>query len=321
MFRRCATLLLTLLAAAMPLAASADTYPSRSIRLIVGFQPGGGNDMQARLVAQKLTKMLGQTVIVENKPGADAIIASEYVAKSPPDGYTLYVGASGAMTFNPGLYQKLPYDPLKDFIPVIQIASFPLVLAVNPNVKATTLGQFIALAKAKPGKLNYASGSSPFQVASELFKKQAGIDLTHVPYKGSSPSIVATMAGETDMVTVDLPPALVQIRAGKLQGLAVTSPKRSPVLPELPTVAESGLANFDVVLWSGIFAPAGTPKAIVDKLYESVAQVLKMEDIKTRLLGYGYEPGVLNQAEFSAVLKADVVKWSKVARDANIRAD
>lgn len=316
----CASLLVALFAL-VPGAASAQSYPVKPIKLVVGFPPGGGNDIQARLVAQKLTEAWGQSVIVENKPGANAIIASEFVAKSAPDGYTLYVGASGAMTFNPGLYEKLPYDPVKDFVPVIQIASFPLVMAVHPSVQAKSIGQFVQLAKAQPGKLNYSSGSSPFHVATELFKKQAGIDVMHVPYKGSAQSITAAVAGETNLVTVDLPPALAQIRAGKLQGLAVTSPKRSPVAPELPTVAESGLPNFDVVLWSGIFAPAGTPKEVVDKLHSAVAKILKMDDIKARLAGLGYEPGSLSQAEFAALLKADVAKWTKVAREGNIRAE
>lgn len=318
--RKCCALLLTALFAFVSGAASAQSYPVRPIKLVVGFPPGGSNDIQARLVAQKLTEAWGQSVFVENKPGADAIIASEFVAKSAPDGYTLYLGASGAMTLNPGLYRKLPYDPVKDFVPVVQIASFPLVTAVNPSVQAMSIGQFIQLAKTRPGKLQYSSGSAGFRVATELFKKEAGIDVVHIPYKGSAQAIMAAMAGETDLVTVDLPPALAQIRAGKLRGLAVTSLKRSPAAPELPTVAESGLPNFEVVLWCGIFAPAGTPKVVVDKLHDEVAQILKMDDVRARLAGLASEPGSLSQAEFAALVTADIARWTRVIREAGIQA-
>lgn len=318
---KCCALLLAILFAFVPGAASAQSYPVKPIKLVVGFPPGPGVDLLARLMAQKLAKAWGQSVIVENKPGADAIIATDFVAKSAPDGYTLYVGASGAMAFNPGLYRKLSYDPVKDFVPIVQIASYPLVMAVHPSGQAKSLGQFIQLAKANPGKFNYSSGSSPFQVVTELFKKQAGIDIMHVPYKGSVQAILAALAGDTDLVTVDLPSALAQLRAGKLQGLAVSSPQRSSMVPNLPTMAESGLPNFNVVLWSGIFAPAGTPKEVVDKLHDAAAQILKMDDIRSRLTELGYEPGSLSQAQFAALLNADVGKWSKAARESNIRVE
>ena len=321
MIAKCCALFLLALCLAVPGAASAQSYPGRAIKLVVGFPPGGGNDIQARLIAQKLSKEWGQSVFVENKPGANAIIATDYVAKSPPDGYTLYVGASGAMAFNPGLYKNLPYDPLKDFVPVVQIASFPLVIAMHPTGRPMNLAQFIQLAKAKPGKLSYAAGSTPFQVITELFKIQAGIDIKPIPYSGSSKSIISTIAGETDLVTVDLPPALAQLRAGKLQGLAVTGLKRSAMAPDLPTVAESGLPNFEAVLWTGIFAPAGTAKDVVDKLHDAVARILLTDDFKTRLAELGYEPGNLSQAEFAALLKADIAKWTKVEREGDIHID
>jgi len=318
---KCCALFLIILFVAVPGAVSAQSYPGRPIKLVVGFPPGGGNDIQARLIAQKLSKEWGQSVFVENKPGANAIIATDFVAKSPPDGYTLYVGASGAMAFNPGLYKKLPYDPVKDFVPVVQIASFPLVMAMHPSGRPMNLAQFIQLAKAKPGVLSYAAGSTPFQVITELFKMQAGIDIKPIPYSGSNKSIISTIAGETDFVTVDLPPALAQLRAGKLQGLAVTGTKRSPMAPDLPTVDESGLPNFEAVLWTGIFAPAGTPKDVVDKLHDAVARILLMDDFKTRLAELGYEPGSLSQAEFAALLKADIAKWTKVERDGDIHIE
>ncbi len=203
----------------------------------------------------------------------------------------------------------------------MQIASFPLVIAMHPTGRPMNLAQFIQLAKAKPGKLSYAAGSTPFQVITELFKIQAGIDIKPIPYSGSSKSIIATIAGETDLVTVDLPPALAQLRAGKLQGLAVTGLKRSAMAPDLPTVAESGLPNFEAVLWTGIFAPAGTAKDVVDKLHDAVARILLTDDFKTRLAELGYEPGNLSQAEFAALLKADIAKWTRVEREGDIHID
>ncbi len=312
---------LAALLAFVPGIASAQPYPLKPIKLVVGFPPGPGVDILARMMAQKLSKAWGQSVFVENKPGADAIIATDFVAKSAPDGYTLYVGASGAMSFNPGLYEKLPYDPVRDFTPAVQIASYPLVMAVPPSRQTKSVAEFIQLAKAKPGKLSYASGSSPFQVVTELFKKQAGIDILHIPYKGSVQAILAAMAGDTDLVTVDLPSALPQLRAGKLLGLAVSSPHRSMIVPDLQTMAESGLPNFNVVLWSGIFAPAGTPKEVIDKLHDAVAQILVMADVKARFAELGYEPGTLSQAQFAALLKADVAKWTRAARESNIHVD
>ncbi len=321
MVAKCCALFLLALCLAVPGAASAQSYPGRAIKLVVGFPPGGGNDIQARLIAQKLSKEWGQSVFVENKPGANAIIATDYVARSAPDGYTLYVGATGAMTVNPALYQKLSYDPVKDFVSVVQIASCAMVMVVNPSRPAKTLAQFIEQAKAKPGKFSYASGSTPFQMATELFKMQAGIDIIHIPYKGSAQAIMAGVAGDTDLVTVDLPPALPQIRAGKLRALAVTSLNRASVAPEIPTVSESGLPNFDTGVWTGIFAPAGTRKEIVDKLHDTVLQIIKTDEFKARLTELGFEPSNLSQLQFAAQVKAEIAKWTKVARESNIKIE
>ncbi len=321
MVRKCCALFLLALFALGPGVVSAQSYPVRPIKFIVGFPPGGANDTLGRMVAQKLSVAWGQPVLVENKPGANAIIATDYVARSAPDGYTLYVGATGAMTFNPGLYKKLPYDPVKDFVSVVQIASCPLVMAVNPSSPAKTIGQFIELAKAKPGTLSYAAGSTPFQVATELFKKQAGIDILHIPYKGSAQAILAGVAGDTNLVTVDLPPALGQLRAGKLRGLAVTTLHRSSVAPDLPTVAESGLPDFNVWVWTGIFAPAGTPKEIVEKLHDTIMQIVHTDEFKARLTDMGFDPSSLSQAQFADLVKTEGIKWTKVARDSNIHID
>ena len=237
-------------------AQSVDAYPSKPVRFVVGFPPGGANDILARLVGAKLQDRLGQSFVVENKPGANAIIATDFVAKSAPDGYTLLIGASGAMTFNPGLYDKLPYDPVKDFAPVTMIGSFPLVLAVSPAIGVASVKELVALAKAKPGALNYGAGSTPFQLAAELFKMQTGIDIKHVPYKGSAATVNALLGDEVALTFVDSPPVVAQIRAGRLRGLAVTSPRRAAFMPEMPTVIEAGVPDFEVVLWTSLFAPA-----------------------------------------------------------------
>ncbi|MBZ0133891.1 MAG: tripartite tricarboxylate transporter substrate binding protein [Rhodocyclaceae bacterium] len=301
--------------------ARADNYPSKPIKFVVGFPPGGGNDILARVIGQKLSERVGQPVLVENKPGANAIIATEHVAKSAPDGYTLYVGASGAMTFNPGTYERLPYDSVKDFAPITQIASFPLMIAVHPSVPANSIKELIALAKSKPGQIYYASGSTPFHVATALFKKEAGIDLVHVPYKGSAQSIAAVVGGQVSVVMVDAPPTAPHLKAGKLRGLAVTGSRRTTIAPDVPTMVEAGLPGYEVVLWTGLFAPAGTPQNVIDKLYEEVTAILKLDDVKARLVSLGYDAGGMKPAEFSAILKADRDKWTQVAKEGNIRSE
>jgi len=288
----------------------------------VGYPPGGSNDILARIVSPKLAERLGQPVVVENKPGADSMIAGEYVAKAAPDGYTLLVTSIGGMVFNPVLYDRVSYDPAKDFIPITLIATDPLVFAVHPSVPATSIKELIALAKAKPGELFYASGSPPMQVAAELFKKQVGVNIVHVPYKGTGPSLTAVVAGEVPLVVVTVGPALAQLRAGKLRGLAVTSLKRDPLLPDIPTVSESGL-DFEFIAWTGLFAPAGTPGPIIDRLYSELSVILKAESMKERVASVGYDTSEMGlpPAEFAAFLRASLAKWTKVTKDLNIRGD
>ncbi|MBI2316783.1 MAG: tripartite tricarboxylate transporter substrate binding protein [Betaproteobacteria bacterium] len=317
-----------LLALALALASGAVTaqgYPTKPIKFIVGFPPGGATDVIGRMFAQRLAERIGQPVTVENKPGANGIIGAEYVVKAAPDGYTLLIGASGSMAYNVGLYYgRLPYDPLKDLSPIIVFASNPLVIAVHPSVPASSIKELIALAKAQPGKLFYASGTTAFQVSVELFKMQAGANLVHVPYKGSSPSVAATVAGDVQLVLVDIPASLAQIRAGKIRALAVTGSSRVAAMPDVPTVAESGMPNYEVILWTGLFAPAGTPAAIIDKLHSELSVVLKEDSLKERLGALGAFDttlGSLSPAQFRAMHRADVNKWTKVARDLNIRAD
>lgn len=298
---------------------AAQTYPVKAIKLVVGYQPGGGTDSLARIVAPKLGERLGQPVMVENRPGANATIGVGYAAKADPDGYTLLVGASGEMVYAPGLYDRLAYDTAKDFIPVIQLSTNPLIFAAHPSLPVTSISELIALAKAKPGTLFYGSGAAPFQAAGELFKKQAGVNIVNVPYKGAAPSVTAAVAGEVPLLVVGLS-SLPLVRSGKLRALAVTSPKRYALLPHVPTMAEAGLPGFEVVPWTGVFAPAGTPRAIIEKLNSEMMAVVRLDDVKERFTALGVSGEGLPLPEFNALIKADLAKWPKVLREFNIRA-
>src|SRR4249920_2179428 len=268
----------------------AQGYPAKPIRVVVGFPPGGGNDIIARLVGAKMQNNWGQPVVIDNKPGANSIIAAEFVAKSAPDGYTLLVNATGGMSVNPVLYAKLPYDSLRDFIPISMVGSFPLVLVVNPSVPANSVQELVAYAKANPGKLNYSSGSTAFQVASEMFKQMTGTDIKQIPYKGSVQAISAVMAGDVQMTIVDTPPLVPQIKSGRVRALAVTSAKRAGAMPELPTIAESGVPGYEMALWIGGFAPAGTPQDVAAKLNAEVVRIVNLPDTREKLAGMGVEP-------------------------------
>ena len=298
-----------------------DNYPSKPVRFVVGFPPGGANDIIARLVGAKLQERLGQSFVVENKPGANAIIATEFVARSAPDGYTLLIGASGAMTFNPGLYEKLPYDPVRDFAPVTMIGSFPLVLTAHPALGVSTVNELIVLAKGKPGVLNYGAGSTPFQLAAELFKMQTGTDMKHVPYKGSAATVTALLGGEVGLTFVDSPPVVANIKAGKLRGLAVTSAKRASFLPDLPTMIEAGVADFEVVLWTSLFAPAGTPPAVVRRLQGEIAKIVRIPEIHERMTAMGIDPIGGTPEELAVQLKSDLDRWTRVAKSAGVKAN
>jgi len=309
--------LLTLVFAA---SAAAQGYPNAPVKLVVGFPPGGANDILARLVGAKLQEAWGQPVVTDNKPGANAIIATDFVAKAAPDGLTLLIGASGAMTFNPGLYDKLPYDPVKDFAPVTMLGSFPLVLAVHPSLPVKSVQDLVAHAKAQAGKLNYAAGSTPFQLAAELFKLQAGVAIAHIPYKGSAAAVNSVMANDTQLTFVDAPPVMGAIQGGKLRGVAVTSKARAASLPELPTMAEAGMADFDVVLWTSLFAPAATPRAIVERIQQQAVKALQMADVRERMLALGITPVGNSPEELAQVLRQDLDKWTRVAKSAGVKA-
>ncbi|HZT61788.1 MAG TPA: tripartite tricarboxylate transporter substrate binding protein [Burkholderiales bacterium] len=298
----------------------AQGYPTKPIRIVVGFPPGGGNDIIARMVGAKMQESWGQPVVIDNKPGANSIIASEFVAKSAPDGYTLLVNATGGMSVNPVLYASLPYDPLKDFVPISMVGSFPLVLAVNPSVPANSVQELVAYAKANPGKLNYSAGSTAFQVATEMFKQMTGVDVRHIPYKGSAASITALIAGDVQMTIVDTPPLVPQLKGGRVRAIAVTSAKRAAAMPDLPAIAES-VPGYEMVLWIGVFAPAGTAREVAEKLNAEVVRIVGLPDIREKLAGLGVEPLGNTSEQVADWIRREIAKYGPVVKAAGIKAD
>ena len=295
-------------------------YPTRAIHIVVGFTPGGGNDLIARIVGQKLSESLGQPVIIDNKPGGGAIVATEYVAKSQPDGYTLLVGASGAMAINPAVYTKLPYDPVRDFIPITELGSFPLILIVNASSPIKSVAELVAFAKANPKEANYSSSSAAFQLVTELFKQKTGAPMQEIPYKGANDSVMAVISGQVTATIADAGPVSAQVKGGQVRALAVTSPDRAEDLPDVPTMKEAG-ADVDAVLWSGIFAPRQTPPAIVRKLEAELMRIIKAPDVVARLKPLGIQPVGNSSAEFAQTLSSDIARWTAVARAGNIRIE
>ncbi len=309
------------LALAIAGAAHAQTYPSKPIRLVVGFPPGGGMDLSARVYAAALQEPLGTPIVVENRPGATGIVAGEVVAKSAPDGYTLLVGASGQMTINPVIIPRHPYDTVRDFAAITTLAQFPMVIAVNPSFPAKSIAELIALAKAKPGELAYSHGGATHQVAAEMFNQAVGIAMRNIPYKGGAPAVAAAVAGDVPIVVVDSAAASAQIRAGRLRVLAVTSALRTPLVPGAPTVAESGVPGYDIAVWAGLFAPAGTPQEIVSRLYREASRAMAAPDTKEKLRNIGMDPGGLAPEQLSAMIQADIARYGAIVKAANIRAD
>jgi tripartite-type tricarboxylate transporter receptor subunit TctC len=298
----------------------ASKYPTRPIHIIVGFTPGGGNDIIARIVGQKLSESLGQPVIIENKPGGGAIVATEFVAKSEPDGYTLLVGASGAMAINPAVYAKLPYDSIRDFTPVSELGSFPLILIVNASSPIKTVSDLIAYAKANPDKTNYSSSSAAFQLVTEQFKQKTGAPMQVIPYKGANDSVMAVISGQVTATIADAGPVSGQIKSGMVRALAVAAPKRMEDFPDVPTMKEAG-ADVDAVLWSGIFVPKRTPPAIARKLQDEFMRIARMPDVIARLKPLGIESVGSSSEDFSKILAADIARWTEVARAGNIKME
>jgi tripartite-type tricarboxylate transporter receptor subunit TctC len=301
--------------------AAADDYPSRPIRLIIPFPPGGSNDVVGRIIAQQLGQKLGQTIFVDNRAGAGGVVGTDLAAKSAPDGYTLLV-ISIAHAVDPFIYKE-PYDPIKDFAPVAILATGTNVLTVNPSVPVHSVKELIDLAQAKPGFLNYASaGIGSFQnLSGELFKVMAGVDIVHVPYKGGGPSMLAVIAGEAQIMFSSIVQTVSNIEGGRLRALATGGAKRSPIMPELPTVAEAGVPGYVASDWWGILAPAGTPQPIVDKLHGAIEEVLRSDDTKKNLDLQGATPLHMSTAEFGAYIKAEMIKWGPVVTKAGIKAE
>ncbi len=312
-----------LLVAALAGIASAQTYPAKPIRFVVGYVAGGGTDRISRALSQKLSDSMGQTVIVDNRPGGGGIIAAVTVAKAPPDGYTLFAGTISTLATNVSMYAKLPYVPLRDFVPVTLTQLTPYLILVQPSASAATLNEFIALAKAAPGRLNCAStgSGSGNHLAQEMFKFMAGLDIVHVPYKGGGEQLTALIAGEVQASFNLVPTALPQVRAGRLKALAITSAQRLAVVPEVPTIAEAGVPGYEATSWQGVVLPAGTPRAIVDRLYGEIAKALKSPEMTERLAAEGSTPGGITPEEFAAHIKSEIAKWAKVVKLSGAKAD
>ena len=301
--------------------ASGAGYPDRPVRLIVGFPPGGAADILGRIAAQQLTERLGQQVVVDNRGGAGGLVATEIAARGAPDGYTLLF-TSMPHVINPHLYKKVQYDAVKDFTPIVQFAAVPLMMAANPSLPAKTVRDLIAYAKARPGRVNYASGGSgaSSHLAMELFKSMAGIDLNHIPYKGTGPLITDLIAGQVALTIASAVPLAPQVRAGKLRGMAVTGPKRSPSFPDLPAIAET-VAGYEVVNWFGIIAPAATPAAIIARINAELNKVLNAAHIRDSLRAQGVDVAGGSAEEFARIIRADFSKWAKVVRESGARVD
>jgi tripartite-type tricarboxylate transporter receptor subunit TctC len=303
--------------------ALAQSYPNKPIRLVVGFTPGGVSDVLARAMSAKLSQNLGQQVVVDNRPGAGTTIASEFIAKSAPDGYTLYFCDATTHAINASLYTRLPYDSVKDFAFISLVASTPLLLVVNPALPARTVPELIALAKSRAGQLNYASSGNGtiVHLAGETFKSMAGVDLVHVPYKGSAPATVAVIAGDVAFIFSTMPAALPHVKSGKLRALAVTTPARVGAVQDIPTVAESALPAFDLTLYSGVIGPAGMPREIVERMNGELAKVVNSPEIKEFFATQGATPMASSPEQFADHMRADIVKLGNAVRVSGAKAD
>ena len=325
--RHVAALALDVVAAAAAVvprpAAAQQDYPSRPLKIVLGFPPGGSTDLSARRVAEQLARQMGQPVVVENRPGASGNIGAAYVAKSPPDGYTLLYGTNTTHAMNVSLYPKLEYDPVKDFEPIVLQGKVSNVLSVNPSFEAKTLPEFITLAKAQPGRINVASNgnSTSTHMALELFKRMAGVQVVHVPYKGSAPALTDVLGGQVPAIMDNLPASLPYIKAGKLRALAVTSRTRLPQLPDVPTFDELGLKGYEVAGWGAIWAPAGTPRPIVERLNREINLALKDPKVMAVMYDTASVPQGGTSEQLAQYAREETAKWGELIRSANIRLD
>ncbi len=328
-FRICATvanggcILLSLLALAASDHAGAQAYPEKPVRFVVPNPPGGGADLVARVIGRKLAEHWGQQVVVDNRAGAAGVIGTDLAAKAEPDGYTLLLGYTANLCFAPSLFRKLPYDPARDFSPVSLVGSTPYVLAVHPAVPAKSVKELLALARAKPGQLNFASigNGQGNHLAGELFKNMTGVRLEHVPYKGGGPALAAVLSGEAQLIFGSMLSTLPHVKAARLRGLAVTGANRSNVAADLPTISEAGIAGYDVTTWMGVLVPARTRKDLVARLHAEITKVLRAPDVRQRFFGEGLEPLGATPEEFAALIASETAKWAKVIRGANIQID
>jgi tripartite-type tricarboxylate transporter receptor subunit TctC len=313
-----AACLLTCLAFAT--VAGAQPYPSRPITIVVPFAPGSGTDSIARIIGQYLQVSLNQSVVIENKVGASGVIAATYVARAAPDGYTLLMATNSTHSANPYLFKNLSYDPVKDFAPIARIGSYVFMLVVNKDVPVKTLQELVAYAKANPGKLTYASGNTTGIVAGETFKHKAGVDILHVPYKSTPPAINDVLGGRVSMMVIDMAPGLEHVRAGNFRALAVTTKERSALLPDLPSLAEAGIEGYDVTSYAALFAPAGTPKEIVDKLNAEVRKIIANPDAKAKIAVTGFDAFSGPPESLAAFIQSELVTWGRLIKDAGIEA-
>ncbi len=319
----CLRFVLCILAAIAPAQALAQAYPSRPVRMLVGFPPGGGTDILARIVAQKLSDAWGQPVIVENRPGASATIGAAVVAQAPADGYTLSMGQLTPNAIAPALFTSLPYNASRDFVPIVLVGTSPNVLVVNPQVPARSVAELVALAKARPAKLTYASsGAGSLQhIAAETFKSMAGVDIVHVPYKGSGQAVIDLIAGNVDMNFDSIPAVIQHVKAGKVRAIAVTARKRASGLPDVPAIAESGYPGYDLTTWWGLFAPAGTPAEIVARIQRDTAAALQNAEVKERFAALSVEPGGGSSRDFAAYVAEEIAKYDALVKRLNIKGE
>jgi tripartite-type tricarboxylate transporter receptor subunit TctC len=303
--------------------ALAQPYPTRSIKMIVPFPPAGSTDISARAVAGKLGERLGQAVIIENRPGAGGNIGTDVAAKAPPDGYTLIVGTVGTHAINSSLYSKMPYDHIRDFAPVVLLSTTPNVLVMSPSFPANSVADVIRLAKSRPGELNFASSGAgtSIHLSGEMFKSMAGLDMTHIPYKGSAPMLIDLMSGQVNMAFDNLSASMVHIKAGKLKALATTGATRSAALPDLPTVSEAGLPGYESTSWNAVFVPAGTPREVIDKLNREINAILQSPETRKYFAEQGAEAGGGTPEQLGALVRSETVKWSKVVKDSGAKVD
>jgi tripartite-type tricarboxylate transporter receptor subunit TctC len=306
-------------AAILAASAQAQGYPAKPIRVIVGFTAGGGTDVVARLLGQKISESFGQPVIVENRIGASGIIAAEYVAKASPDGYTLLVSPSTVFTINPIMFAKLSYSPLRDFVPVSKAVSFPFVMVVSASQPIRSIKELVDFVKANPGSANYGGPSGLFQLALELFKQRTGTRIEYIPYKGSNEALSAVMAGDVLMALLDTGPVSGPLKGGKVRGIAVTSAERMPLFPDIPTMSEAGLQGMDIEGWMGMFAPAATPLPVVRKLQNEVIRIVKLAEVKERMYSLQLAPAGNTSEEFASSIGSDIERWKRIAISANIK--